>query len=136
MFELTGVEKRHGATLAVAVPSWRAAAGEAWLLAGPSGSGKSTLLHLIAGLTAPTAGRVVVAGRDLATLGAGERDRWRGRTVGLVPQRLHLIGAVSVADNLRLAQRIAGAGRDDARILALLEAVHVADLARRLPGEL
>ncbi len=136
MFELTGVEKRHGATLAVAVPSWRAAAGEAWLLAGPSGSGKSTLLHLIAGLTAPTAGRVVVAGRDLATLGAGERDRWRGRTVGLVPQRLHLVGALDVRDNLRLAQTLPGLPQDDARITALLEAVGVADLAHRYPRQL
>lgn len=136
MFELTGIEKRHGDTLAVAVASWRAGPGEAWLLAGPSGSGKSTVLHLIAALTQPTAGRIVVANRDLAALGSSERDRWRARTIGLVPQRLHLIGAVSVADNLRLAQRLAGAARDDARILALLEAVQVADLARRLPGEL
>ncbi|CAG1009264.1 putative ABC transporter ATP-binding protein [Burkholderiales bacterium] len=136
MFELAGIEKRHGAALAVAVASWRAESGEAWLLAGPSGSGKSTVLHLIAGLTPPTAGRIVVANRDLASLAPGERDRWRGRTVGLVPQRLHLIGAVSVADNLRLAQRLAGLERDDARVVALLEAVQVADLMHRRPGEL
>ena len=136
MFELTGVEKRHGDTLAVAVASWRAGPGEAWLLAGPSGSGKSTVLHLIAALTQPTAGRIVVANRDLAALGSSERDRWRARTIGLVPQRLHLIGAVSVADNLRLAQRLAGVGHDDARIAALLEAVQAADLARRFPREL
>ncbi|MFO1282513.1 MAG: ATP-binding cassette domain-containing protein [Burkholderiales bacterium] len=136
MFELTGVEKRHGATLAVAVASWRAAAGEAWVLGGPSGSGKSTLLALIAALTEPTSGRIVVGGTDLATIAPGERDRWRGRTVGLVPQRLHLIGAVDVADNLRLAQRLAGAERDDARIAALLQAVQVADLAHRYPREL
>jgi len=136
MFELTAVEKRHGDTLAVAVASWRAGSGEAWLLGGPSGSGKSTLLHLIAGLTASTSGRIVVAGQDLAALAPGQRDRWRGRTVGLVPQRLHLVGAVSVADNLRLAQRLAGVERDDARIVALLQAVQVADLAHRLPGEL
>lgn len=136
MFELTAVEKRHGTALAVSIASWRAEAGEAWLLAGPSGSGKSTVLHLIAGLTEPTSGRVVVAGRDLATLSRSERDRWRGRTVGLVPQRLHLIGAVSVADNLRLARRLAGLEPDDGRIRALLEAVQVADLAHRLPGEL
>ena len=136
MFALDGVEKRHGDTLAVAVASWRARSGEAWLLGGSSGSGKSTLLHLIAGLTSPTTGSIVVADQDLATLSAGERDRWRGRTIGFVPQRLHLIGAISVADNLRLAQRLAGAERDDARIVALLEAVQVADLAHRLPGEL
>jgi putative ABC transport system ATP-binding protein len=136
MFALTAVEKRHGDVVAVAVAEWRAQRGEAWLLAGPSGSGKSTLLHLIAGLTPPTAGRVVVADQDLAALAPGDRDRWRGRTVGLVPQRLYLIGALSVVDNLRLAQRLAGVAHDDARIVALLEAVQVADLAQRRPAQL
>ena len=136
MIEITGLVKRHGDVVAVAVDGWQVARGEAWLLAGPSGSGKSTLLALIAGLTEPTSGRVVVGGAELATIRPGDRDRWRGRTIGLVPQRLHLIGAISVADNLRLAQRLAGVGHDDARIAALLEAVQAADLARRFPREL
>lgn len=136
MFELTGVEHRYGSTCVLAVPSWRTGAGEAWLLAGPSGSGKSTLLHVLAGLTTPSAGRVVVAGQDLGALAAAARDRWRGQHVGLVPQRLHLIDAVSVADNLRLACTLAGRPVDEARVTALLEAVHVADLARRRPPEL
>jgi putative ABC transport system ATP-binding protein len=136
MIELEGVEKRHGATVAVAIDGWRVGRGEAWLLAGPSGSGKSTLLHLIAGLTAPTSGRIVVAGQDLAQLAPGARDRWRGRTIGLVPQRLHLIGAVSVADNLRIALALAGAEADEARVRALLDAVGVGALAHRYPHEL
>jgi putative ABC transport system ATP-binding protein len=136
MFELTGVEHRYGATAVLDVAAWRAEAAEAWLLAGPSGSGKSTLLHILAGLTTPTRGTVVVAGTDLGTLAPAARDRWRGRTVGLVPQRLHLIGAVRVIDNLRLAQTLAGAPLDEPRIRALLEAVQIADLAHRLPRQL
>jgi putative ABC transport system ATP-binding protein len=136
MFELTGIEHRYGSTLVLEVPAWRAEAGDAWLLAGPSGSGKSTLLHVLAGLTRPTRGRVVIAGTDLDSLSAHARDRWRGRTVGLVPQRLHLITAVDVRDNLRLAQRLAGETTDDARIVALLQAVQIADLAHRFPREL
>ncbi|MDH4181109.1 MAG: ATP-binding cassette domain-containing protein [Betaproteobacteria bacterium] len=136
MFELTDVEHRYGTVRALAVPSWRAQAGEQWLLAGASGSGKSTLLHILAGLTTPSAGRVVVAGQDLAALAGGARDRWRGRHVGVVPQKLHLIGAVSVFDNLRLACTMAGLRVEEARIRALLAAVQVADLAQRRPGEL
>jgi putative ABC transport system ATP-binding protein len=136
MFELTGVEHRYGTTRVLDVPAWRAEAGDAWLLAGPSGSGKSTLLHILAGVLRPSQGRVVVAGTDLATLSSHALDRWRGRTVGLVPQRLHLIGAVRVADNLRLAQTLAGLPADDARIVALLQAVQIADLAHRYPREL
>jgi len=136
MFELTNVVHRYGATHAVAVTSWRANAGEAWLLAGPSGCGKSTVLHILAGLIVPAEGVVVVAGTDVRALSEGARDRWRGRSVGLMPQRLHLVGALDVRDNLRLAQSLPGLPRDDARIAALLEAVGVAHLAHRYPREL
>jgi putative ABC transport system ATP-binding protein len=136
MFELKAVAHRYGKVTAVAIPAWRAAAGEAWLLSGPSGCGKSTVLHILAGLIVPTEGSITVAGTDLRALSEGARDRWRGRTIGLVPQRLHLVGAVNVRDNLRLAQSLPGLPADDARITALLEAVGVADLAHRFPREL
>ncbi len=136
MFELTAIEHRYGTTRVLDVPAWKVQPGDAWLLAGPSGSGKSTLLHILAGLTRPSRGRVVVAGTDVGALTASTLDRWRGRSVGLVPQRLHLIGAVRVRDNLRLAQTLAGLRVDDARIAALLAAVQIADLGHRYPREL
>jgi putative ABC transport system ATP-binding protein len=136
MFELAGIVHRYGRVTAVAIPAWRAAAGDAWLLAGPSGSGKSTVLHILAGLTRPTAGSVIVKGTDIAALSESARDRWRGRSVGLVPQRLHLVGAIDVCDNLRLANTLAGLPVDDARITALLQAVGVVELADRFPSQL
>jgi putative ABC transport system ATP-binding protein len=136
MFELSAVAHRYGKVSAVAIPAWRADAGNAWLLSGPSGCGKSTVLHILAGLIVPTQGTVTVAGTDLRALTEGARDRWRGRTIGLVPQRLHLVGAINVRDNRRLAQSLPGLAADDARITALLEAVGVADLAHRFPREL
>ncbi len=136
MFELSGILHRYGAVTAVEVPEWRAAAGDAWLLAGQSGSGKSTLLHILAGLTRPTVGSVTVNGTNIAALSESARDRWRGRNVGLVPQRLHLVGALDVRDNLRLAQALAGLRVDDDRITALLEAVGVIELSGRLPSQL
>lgn len=136
MFELAGVVHRYGQVTAVAVAAWHAGAGEAWLLEGPSGCGKSTVLHILAGLVRPSVGSVVVAGADLRAMGESTRDRWRGRTVGLVPQRLHLVQALSVRDNLALAQTLAGNPPDAARIDALLQAVGVAELGRRYPREL
>jgi putative ABC transport system ATP-binding protein len=118
MFELVDVVHRYRAVPAVAVPHWRVGQGEAWLLSGPSGCGKSTVLHLLAGLLVPTYGAVRVAGVDLGALSEGARDRWRGRTVGLVPQRLHLVGPLTVRDNLRLAQSLPGLTVDDDRITA------------------
>ena len=136
MFDLQRIEHRYGALTALRVDAWRAAAGEHWLLAGPSGSGKTTLLHILAGLTTPTAGVVVVGGVDLASLRGSARDRWRGRAIGLVPQRLDLVGALDVRDNLRLAQWLAGLREDAARVDAMLAAVGIADLAGRYPRQL
>ena len=136
MFSLDGIEHRYGAVTVLRVAAWSAGAGEHWLLAGASGSGKTTLLHILAGLTTPTLGTVIVSGTDLGTLSGAARDRWRGRTVGIVPQRLHLVGALDVRDNLRLAQYLAGLPDDPARVRDLLDAVGVADLARRFPREL
>lgn len=136
MFELVGILHRYGAVTAVEVPEWRAAAGDAWLLAGQSGSGKSTVLHILAGLTRPTIGSVVVQGTDVGALSESARDRWRGRNVGLVPQRLHLVGVLNVRDNLSLANTLAGLPVDEARITALLEAVGVIELSQRFPSQL
>jgi putative ABC transport system ATP-binding protein len=136
MFELVGILHRYGAVTAVEIPEWRAGTGEAWLLAGQSGSGKTTVLHVLAGLTTPTVGTVIVNGTDLSSLGESARDRWRGLTVGLVPQRLHLVAPLSVRDNMRLARTLAGLPADELRITALLEAVGVIDLAGRFPAQL
>ena len=136
MFALTGITHRYGDATVLRVDEWHVGTGEHWLLAGASGSGKTTLLHVLAALTTPTAGIVSVGGTDLGGLSGAARDRWRGRNVGLVPQRLHLVGALDVADNLRLAQYLAGAPDDPARVRNLLESVGVAALASRFPREL
>jgi ABC-type lipoprotein export system ATPase subunit len=136
MFALTGIEHRYGESLALAVPSWRASRGERWLLAGPSGSGKSTLLGVLAGLLRPTVGEVSVGDQDLARWSGPELDRWRGRHVGYVPQRLHLIASLSVLDNLLLAPYLAGTTIDRPAAEALLVRVGVGELAARLPETL
>ena len=106
------------------------------LLQGRSGAGKSTWLALAAGLLAPTAGRVRVAGQDLVALRRGERDTWRGRTVGFLPQRLHLSDALSVERNLALAFFAAGVAEDRAAVRAALDALEVGELAQRRPNQL
>ena len=110
--------------------------GDQLLLRGPSGSGKSTLLALIAGLLTPRAGRVVVAGTDVGALARGARDAWRGRTLGFVPQRLHLSESLSVAENLALPFVACGAPAQRPRIEALLERLGLAGLGARRPHEL
>ncbi|WP_432836590.1 thiol reductant ABC exporter subunit CydD [Dactylosporangium sp. CA-092794] len=94
---LERVEVRYGDVVALRDASLEVAPGDRVALVGPSGGGKSTLLSLILGFTAPTAGRVLVGGADLATL---DLAAWRAR-LAWMPQRPHLF-AGTVADNIRL----------------------------------
>ena len=103
---------------------------------GPSGCGKSTFVHLLAGLLSPDAGTVRVLGQDLAALAEAERDRFRGRHIGFVFQRLHLLPALTVRENLALAQRLARRKRGWRRIDTLLERLGLAPMAGRKPRAL
>ena len=76
--------------------------GEYVALMGPSGSGKTTLLNLIAGIDSPTRGRIVVGGRDIATLGQTELARWRSNTVGFIFQLYNLLPVLSAFENVEL----------------------------------
>lgn len=87
----------------VRVDSLRLGAGEQMLLTGPSGCGKSTLLQLVSGLMEPAEGRVLVGGQDVHGLRGGARDRFRGRTIGMVFQTLHLLPGFSALENVLLA---------------------------------
>ncbi len=75
---------------------------------GPSGSGKSTLLACLAGLDDPDGGSVYVAGRRISRVGERQRARLRADVLGVLLQSGNLLGHLSVADNARLAQNLAG----------------------------
>jgi len=92
------------------------AAGESVAVTGPSGAGKSTLLALLAGLDAPTRGRVLLAGEDLTRLDEDGRARLRAQRVGFVFQSFHLIPALTALENVMLPLELAGLA--DARRLA------------------
>jgi ABC-type lipoprotein export system ATPase subunit len=136
MISVRGLEHRYGAEAVLRLDSWKVAAGERWLVIGPSGSGKSTLLHVLAGLVRPSAGEVQVFEKNLSSLKGAYLDRWRGASVGIVLQALHLVSHLSVRDNLRLAQYLARLPQDDMAVNDALAALGVADKAGRRPNEL
>lgn len=116
----------------VAVPRLTLDPGALVALAGPSGSGKSTLLYLLAGILAPTRGKITWDGVDLATLGEAARDLWRLRRVGFLFQDFHLLEELTALDNVILPAFFTrwSARAERARARALLEGFGVPDERR------
>ncbi len=112
------------------------AQGSVTSLTGPSGSGKSTLLALIAGLARPSAGQVLIHGRDIGRASDAERAGIRGQHIGIVFQSGNLIPFLTARENVRTVMAFGAHGVSDARARSLLEAVGVANLAHRLPRQL
>ncbi len=110
--------------------------GATLLLRGNSGSGKSTWLSLVAGLRAPGRGKLTVAGQDLGALTPAQRDGWRARHLGFLPQRLHLSDALTVRDNLGLVYFAAGLPVDTSAMAVALDSLGIQDLQGRRPQEL
>jgi cell division transport system ATP-binding protein len=117
--------------------TFRVEPGELVVLAGPSGAGKSTVLRLASGLERPSAGRLVVDGEDLDTLGRRGLLRLR-RRLGIVPQEPGLLDERTAFGNLTLVLRALGASRGEARRRSLraLREVGLAARANAFPGEL
>lgn len=106
------------------------------LLSGPSGCGKSTWLALAAALMAPSSGQLTVADQSLDALKNVAADAWRARSIGFLPQRMQLSPALSVQQNLALAQWASGQAEDLQRIESALRALGVQALALRKPAQL
>jgi len=140
LLELHGVSKRfrRGGEVINALDTVDLSleAGEFLALVGPSGSGKSTLLHVAGGLDLPDTGRILLGGRDIATLSPGDRAEVRRRQVGFIFQFFHLIPTLTVAENVELPLVLDGARRRNDGSSAVLERVGIAHRASHLPGEL
>ncbi len=108
--------------------------GEVVAIVGPSGSGKSSLLAIAGAMANPDSGTVKVHGTDLSTLSRGAATRFRLKNIGFVFQSGNLIPALTAADQLRLAGRLAGNRHVDPK--ALLESVGMEHRAGNRPGQL
>ena len=112
--------------------------GELVAVVGPSGSGKSTLLHLMGALDTPTAGRVVIDGRDVSGLGDRDLSGLRANSLGFVFQEFFLIDGVSATENVAqgLLYRGVPAGERRLRAATTLEKVGLAHRLDHLPSQL
>jgi putative ABC transport system ATP-binding protein len=107
--------------------------GEFVAVMGASGSGKTTLLHLLAGLTTPSSGRVVVDGQDLSQLSDYRLTLFRRQHIGIVFQSFNLIPSLSALQNVLLPLQAAGATIDHQRVDALFDELGISERRHHRP---
>ena len=116
--------------------SFRIDAGRAVAITGPSGSGKSTLLGLIAGLDAPSTGRILIGDTDITRLGEEALARLRGEQIGIVFQFFHLLPSLTALENVLVPMEIANLPDARARAAGLLADVGLSDRGHHYPSQL
>jgi putative ABC transport system ATP-binding protein len=142
VIELTDISKvyRSGSLEVAALRSVSLdiGAGEFVAIAGPSGSGKSTLMHIIGCLDTPTAGRYLLAGRDVSDLSEDELAVVRNERIGFVFQQFNLLSTMTAWRNVELPLSYAGVPRAERRERAAdaLARVGLGDRMEHKPGEL
>ena len=129
---IRGISKRYNDFNAVVSTSVEIEAGDFFAIIGPSGSGKSTLLGMIAGYIDPTAGQIVINGRDIVP------EPIYRRNIGMVFQNYALFPHLSVAENVAYPLKIRGLAKADIarRVKESLDMVRLESFSSRLPAEL
>jgi putative ABC transport system ATP-binding protein len=108
------------------------------VIAGASGSGKTTLLNLIGCIDRPDCGEIMVAGHDVQKMSDDALSDFRARHLGFIFQNFNLLPVLTAYENVEYPLILAQvpAAKRRARVLALLDAVGLADRARNRPGQL
>ncbi|MBK5205882.1 MAG: ABC transporter ATP-binding protein [Polaromonas sp.] len=133
--KIKNLGKRYGDTAVFSQVSLNVAPGEFVAIIGESGVGKSTLLNCMAGLDTWNEGWVTLNGADLGTLTDDQRALLRRRHVGFVFQAFHVLPHLDVTQNVALPLLLLNQP-DDQRVQAMLDAVGLNGLGRRLPQQL
>ncbi len=132
------VLKEFGCVVGVSDASIQVRRGEIFCIMGLSGSGKSTLIRLLNRLIEPSLGKVLVKGRDIATMDAATLRETRARHIGMVFQSVALLPQRNVLENAAFGLEVQGVARDDRHraASAALAKVGLTDWAMRYPSEL
>src|SRR5437867_5148180 len=107
-------------------------------LMGPSGSGKTTLLNLIAGIDRPTAGRILVEGKEISRFSETALASWRARHVGFIFQLYNLIPVLNAFENVELPLLLTKLSKKERRehVTAALNIVGLSDRIFHYPRQL
>ena len=132
---VTDLAKHYGDTAVFSKVSLQVNSGEFVAIVGESGVGKSTLLNCLAGLDHWDQGTVQMDGQDLGRLGDEPLARLRREHIGFVFQAFHVLPHLDVAQTVALPLMLLGR-TDPARVQAMLAAVGLEGLGKRLPQQL
>ncbi len=112
--------------------------GEYVAIMGESGSGKTTLLNILAALDRPSAGRVLLEGRDISLIKESELASFRRDNLGFVFQDFNLLDTFSVEDNIYLPLVLAGKNYKEMRqrLVMLTEQLGIGELLKKYPYEI
>ena len=136
MISIKSLAHSYNTKSKISFKDWQINDGEQWLLLGDSGSGKTTLLHTLTGILKPTEGEVYIAETSIYKLSPKKLDQFRGRNIGIIFQRPHLIKSLTIEENLILAQSFAKLPKDLKRIDEVLTSLAIADKNKAYPNEL
>jgi ABC-type lipoprotein export system ATPase subunit len=126
MLEINNLKVGYDGITVMELPLLSLSSGEHCLILGASGSGKTTILSTISGLLAPIDGEIVLDGHSYKDLHGSAMDEFRGRHIGIIYQTLHMVSALTVLENLLLAQYAAGLPQDRDKAVNLLEHLGIA----------
>lgn len=140
VLELKQVKKTFGSghkqIEALKETNFSAEKGELIAIIGPSGSGKSTLLTIIGGLLSPTSGAVTINNENLADINEKERSKIRLKEIGFILQASNLIPFLTVADQLKLLDRVKKGNMKKAQLEELYKDLGIGDLRNKYPADL
>lgn len=136
MIALNAVSHNYENGHKIGFKDWQIDGGSQWLLLGASGSGKTTLLHILTGILKPQLGSVTINGTSIYDLSSKHLDQFRGRNIGIIFQRPHLIKSLTIKENLIMAQSFANLPTDLNRVREVLTSLGIADKKDAYPNEL
>lgn len=139
--QLRNVKKSYpnpeGGTVQVLdIPQFDLEKGDQVVLLGSSGGGKTTLLNVIAGITTPDSGQVVIEGTDLTRLPEVARDRFRALKIGIIFQAFHLLPAMTALENVLLGMSFSGQTADKKFAMELLTQLGLSERLHYKPSQL
>lgn len=109
---------------------------ETLVITGESGTGKTTLLHLLAGISKPRQGSISIDEKNIATLSEADLDRFRGRNISVIFQKMHFISSLSALDNVVLASYLASGNKNTSRAKDLMEQLQIIEQKNKYPSQL